>query len=71
MGTLAARQLKEGRGAEKAEGQGFGSRERVAPLMDMTMMTRLGGGSSCDLTSPEFGPSRGQGQSIGLRSRDG
>lgn len=37
MGTLAARQLEEGRGAEKAEGQGFGSRERVAPLMDMTM----------------------------------
>lgn len=38
MGTRAARQLEEGRGAEKAEGQGLGSRERVAPLTDMTMI---------------------------------
>lgn len=34
-------------------------------------MTRPEGGSSCDLVSPELGPNRGQGQSIGLRSRDG
>lgn len=45
----------------------------AAPLMGMTMgwMTRPEGGSSCDLVSPELGPNRGQGQSIGLRSRDG
>lgn len=47
--------------------------EWVARMMGMTMIDSAmpDGGSSCDLVSPESGPNRAQGQSIGLRSRDG
>lgn len=60
-------------------GRGLGKMGKVHSTADghddgqalVGWMTRPEGGSSCDLDSPELGPSRGQGQSIGLRSRDG
>lgn len=58
---------------KRRRGRGSGSSGMVARMMGMTMIDSAmpDGGSSCDLVSPESGPNRAQGQSIGLRSRDG